>query len=57
MKFWILKVLKSYPKHSFIKIFDLLSEKSSYLVYRVERSSDEESHIFSPTDPDMTLEP
>ena len=57
MKFWILKVLKSYPKHSFIKIFDLLSEKLSYLVYRVERSSDEESHIFSPTDPDMTLEP
>ena len=45
MKFWILKVLKSYPKHSFIKIFDLLSEKSSYLAYRVEGSSRDESHI------------
>ena len=45
MKFWILKVLKSYPKHSFIKNFDLLSEKSSYLAYRVEKSSHDESHI------------
>ena len=45
MKFWILKVLKSYPKHSFIKNFDLLTEKSSYLAYRVERSSHDESHI------------
>ena len=44
-KFWILKVLKSYPKHSFIKFFDLLSEKSSYLAYRVEGSSRDESHI------------
>ena len=45
MKFWILKVLKSYPKHSFIKNFDLLTEKLSYLAYRVERSSHDESHI------------
>ena len=45
MKIWILKVLKSYPKHSFIKNFDLLSEKSSYLAYRVEESSHDESHI------------
>ena len=45
MKFWILKVLKSYPKHSFIKFFDLLTEKLSYLAYRVEKSSHDESHI------------
>ena len=48
MKFWILKVLKSYQKHSFIKFFDLLIEKSSYLAYRVEKSSHDESHITAP---------
>ena len=45
MKFWILKVLKSYPKHSFIKNVDLLSEKASYLADRVEGGSRDESHI------------
>ena len=45
MKFWILKVLKSYPNHSFLWFFDLLSEKPSYLVKRVEKSSADDSHI------------
>ena len=35
LKFWILKVLKRCPNHSFLWFFYLLSEKSSYLVNRV----------------------
>ena len=45
MKFWILKVLKSYQNHSFLWFFYLLCEKSSYLAYRVEKSSNDKSHI------------
>ena len=37
LKFWILKVLKRCPNHSFLWFFYLLSEKSSYLVKLVFR--------------------